>query len=81
MTVLHLNPSGQIFNNKVSQNDYPWWQSTVIYQIYPRSFQDSNGDGIGDVEGIRSRLPYLKSFPDVQTKVKEALQLLDKLDK
>ncbi len=37
-----------------------WWQHGVIYQIYPRSFQDSNGDGVGDLEGIRQRLPYLK---------------------
>jgi alpha-glucosidase len=37
-----------------------WWESAVIYQIYPRSFQDSDGDGIGDLEGIRSRLPYLE---------------------
>jgi alpha-glucosidase len=36
-----------------------WWQDGVIYQIYPRSFQDSNGDGIGDLNGIRRRLPYL----------------------
>jgi alpha-glucosidase len=36
-----------------------WWQSGVIYQIYPRSFQDSNGDGIGDLDGILSRLDYL----------------------
>jgi len=34
----------------------------VIYQIYPRSFQDSNGDGIGDLPGIRSRLGYIKSL-------------------
>src|ERR1700744_4775128 len=36
-----------------------WWQSTVIYEIYPRSFQDSNGDGIGDLDGIIQRLDYL----------------------
>jgi alpha-glucosidase len=36
-----------------------WWQRGVVYQCYPRSFQDSNGDGIGDLDGIRSRLGYL----------------------
>lgn len=36
-----------------------WWQRGVIYEVYPRSFQDSNGDGIGDLEGLRQRLSYL----------------------
>lgn len=39
-----------------------WWKKAVIYQIYPRSFQDSNGDGIGDLAGIISRLDYLKKL-------------------
>ena len=36
-----------------------WWEHAVIYQIYPRSFQDSNSDGIGDINGIISRLKYI----------------------
>ncbi|WP_337003048.1 MULTISPECIES: glycoside hydrolase family 13 protein [unclassified Microbacterium] len=39
-----------------------WWRTAVIYQVYVRSFADGNGDGIGDLAGVRSRLPYLKSL-------------------
>src|SRR6185312_5323380 len=39
-----------------------WWQRGVVYQIYPRSFADSNGDGVGDLAGIRARLPYLRDL-------------------
>jgi alpha-glucosidase len=39
-----------------------WWQTGVIYQIYPRSFQDTNGNGIGDLKGIERRLDYLASL-------------------
>lgn len=39
-----------------------WWQTSVVYQIYPRSFQDSNGDGIGDLRGIINRLDYLQKL-------------------
>ncbi len=42
--------------------DPDWWRGAVIYQIYPRSFQDSNGDGIGDLNGITSRLDYIASL-------------------
>jgi alpha-glucosidase len=40
----------------------PWWKHAVIYEIYPRSFQDSNGDGIGDLNGITARLDYLQDL-------------------
>ena len=40
----------------------PWWKHAVIYEIYPRSYQDSNGDGIGDLPGITSRLDHLKTL-------------------
>jgi len=39
-----------------------WWRDAVIYQVYPRSFADANGDGMGDLPGIRSRLPYLRDL-------------------
>ncbi|MGW2401238.1 glycoside hydrolase family 13 protein [Kitasatospora sp. NPDC001664] len=39
-----------------------WWRDAVIYQVYPRSFADSNGDGMGDLPGVRSRLPYLRDL-------------------
>jgi alpha-glucosidase len=42
--------------------DKDWWRGAVIYQVYPRSFQDSNGDGIGDINGITDRLPYIASL-------------------
>jgi len=42
-----------------SRGHRPWWQQAVIYEIYPRSFQDSDGDGVGDLQGIIDRLDYL----------------------
>ena len=39
-----------------------WWRNKTVYQIYPRSFQDSNNDGIGDLKGILSRIDYLKEL-------------------
>jgi len=43
-------------------NSNPWWRETTIYQIYPRSYMDSNGDGIGDLQGIISRLDYIQDL-------------------
>src|ERR1700753_1902559 len=42
--------------------NYPWWQRGVVYQIYPRSFADSNGDGIGDLDGILNHLDYVAAL-------------------
>ncbi|XTZ19286.1 MAG: alpha-amylase family glycosyl hydrolase, partial [cyanobacterium endosymbiont of Rhopalodia fuxianensis] len=45
------------------QSKYPWWYGCVIYEIYIRSFYDSNGDGVGDLPGIIQKLDYLASLP------------------
>ena len=46
----------------MSQEKHAWWKESVVYQIYPRSFADSNGDGIGDLNGITAHLDYLKDL-------------------
>lgn len=48
--------------NSITSAAATWWRQAVVYQIYPRSFADSNGDGIGDLRGIISRVPYLASL-------------------
>src|SRR3954463_2897572 len=45
--------------DRISMQNNAWWQTAVIYQVYPRSFQDTDGDGVGDIRGITQRLPYL----------------------
>ena len=43
-------------------SDPNWWRQATVYQIYPRSFADANGDGIGDLKGITSKVPYLEKL-------------------
>src|SRR5690349_21271834 len=55
-----LGKDSQLIENvQTGADSFPWWKRGVIYQIYPRSFQDSNGDGTGDLRGITERLGYL----------------------
>ena len=43
-------------------NARPWWSHAAFYQVYPRSFADANGDGVGDLDGVSARLDYLESL-------------------
>jgi alpha-glucosidase len=57
---LSLPIASQVAKQKNSHK--PWWEHAVFYEIYPRSFQDTNGDGVGDLNGITSRLDYLQDL-------------------
>ena len=56
------SPQGSKAEHTLQKTEDPWWKHAVIYEIYPRSFQDSNGDGVGDINGITSRLDYLRDL-------------------
>ncbi|HEX8811860.1 MAG TPA: alpha-amylase family glycosyl hydrolase, partial [Terracidiphilus sp.] len=60
--LLSTQPAHQRAVASKTANAEDWWKNAVIYEIYPRSFQDSNGDGIGDLNGITERLDYLKNL-------------------
>ena len=57
-----LSASSQTSSHSVDAEGHQWWQHAVFYEIYPRSFADSNNDGIGDLKGITSKLDYLKDL-------------------
>ncbi|MGK7663616.1 MULTISPECIES: beta-galactosidase BglA [Marinovum] len=57
-----MNQHTDIAMKPSREQDQDWWRGGVIYQIYPRSYQDSNGDGIGDLNGITQRLPHIASL-------------------
>src|ERR687890_931140 len=59
MTIGTSNPAARGPASQISSHDPDWWRGAVIYQIYPRSFQDTNEDGVGDLAGIAARLPYV----------------------
>ena len=50
---------GSHVNGRANMIRSPWWRGAIIYQVYPRSFQDANGDGVGDLPGLLMRLPYI----------------------
>ena len=62
MAISCNNTSIKQNNSSETGNQRKWWKEAVVYQIYPRSFQDSDGDGIGDLKGLTERLDYVKSL-------------------
>src|SRR5690606_38944170 len=54
--------TGQAATPASTQTASPWWQDSVFYQIWPRSFYDTNGDGHGDFNGMTAKLPYLQDL-------------------
>ena len=58
-TPLPSQPAGSLLINGYQPK---WWKEAVVYQVYPRSFQDTNGDGIGDLNGITGKLDYLQQL-------------------
>lgn len=59
---MHASVRHEIRSRQEAPNEHAWWRGAVIYQIYPRSFQDANGDGIGDLPGVLARLGHIATL-------------------
>lgn len=62
MSEIDTTIAAAVSPTSVDARDSLWWRDAVVYQVYIRSFADANGDGIGDIEGVRARLPYLAAL-------------------
>ena len=62
MTTFMIASSSTAPAGSAEPHGQEWWRSAVVYQVYPRSFADSDGDGMGDLPGVIARLPYLKDL-------------------
>ncbi|HEX5729909.1 glycoside hydrolase family 13 protein [Microbacterium sp.] len=56
------NPVHSLASSILDNGDAAWWRQAAVYQVYPRSFADANGDGLGDLPGLTSRVPYLRAL-------------------
>ena len=62
LTEILMRAKDKFIERKSEEMKTSWWKEAVVYQIYPRSFKDSDGDGIGDLNGITEKMDYLEKL-------------------
>src|SRR5258705_6469044 len=62
LSAAHCGQKKSTTTDIASDSEKKWWKEAIVYQLYPRSFKDSDGDGVGDLKGIISELDYIKSL-------------------